>query len=225
MDMYSRTEILIGSEKLEKLKNSQIAVFGVGGVGGFAAEALCRAGIGEIILIDFDKIDVTNVNRQIIALNSTVGMDKVEVLKDRMCDINPHVKIRCIKKFIDENSRSEVPLENCHYVVDAIDFVRGKLSIIQRCEKEGIPVISSMGMGNKLNPLEIKIDIIKKSKVCPLARTMRKELRKRGIENTKIVFSTEEAKVKHTPPGSISFVPSVAGLIIASQVVQDIIGE
>ena len=146
MDMYSRTEILIGSEKLEKLKNSQIAVFGVGGVGGFAAEALCRAGIGEIILIDFDKIDVTNVNRQIIALNSTVGMDKVEVLKDRMCDINPHVKIRCIKKFIDENSISEVPLENCHYVVDAIDFVRGKLSIIQRCEKEGIPVISSMGM-------------------------------------------------------------------------------
>ena len=215
MDMYSRTEILIGSEKLEKLKNSQIAVFGVGGVGGFAAEALCRAGIGEIILIDFDKIDVTNVNRQIIALNSTVGMDKVEVLKDRMCDINPHVKIRCIKKFIDENSISEVPLENCHYVVDAIE----------RCEKEGIPIISSMGMGNKLNPLEIKIDIIKKSKVCPLARTMRKELRKRGIENTKIVFSTEEAKVKHTPPGSISFVPSVAGLIIASQVVQDIIGE
>lgn len=234
--IFQRTELLIGKENLEKLNKSHVLIFGVGGVGGYVVEALVRAGIGEITVVDFDTIDITNINRQIIATSDNIGKSKVEILKKRAISINPKIKINEYKEmFKDENSELFFNnKKNYSYVVDAIDLVTHKIKIIT-CSKEfKVPIISSMGTGNKLNPLDFKVADISKTSVCPLARVMRKELKKRGITHVKVVYSEEnprkpekkleETREKTATVGSISFVPSVAGLIIASEVIKDICG-
>lgn len=227
--MFSRTEMLIGAEALEKLKKARVAVFGVGGVGGYVVEALVRAGVGEIDLIDNDRISESNINRQIIALRSTVGRLKTEVMAERIRDINPKVKVGVYNLFF----LPETPFDfRCYdYVVDAIDTVSGKISIIERATAEKIPVISSMGTGNKLGTSVFEVADITKTSVCPLARVMRRELKKRGVEHVKVVYSKEEPKKKETcenngekaVPASISFVPPMAGLTIAGEVIKDLI--
>lgn len=221
--MYSRTEKILGKEAINKLLNSKVAVFGVGGVGGFVCEGLVRAGIGEILAVDFDVVDESNKNRQIIALESTIGKKKVEVIKNRLMDINP--KLRMVTKdiFIDNENINQLDISNFNYVVDAIDYIDGKVAIIKKCKEVSIPVISSMGMGNKLDPQKIEVADINKTSVCPLAKKMRKLLKSQDIKDVKTVFSREEPIAKLSPPGSVSFVPSVAGLIIAREVVLDLI--
>ena len=227
--MFSRTEMLIGAEALEKLKKARVAVFGVGGVGGYVVEALVRAGVGKIDLIDNDRISESNINRQIIALRSTVGRLKTEVMAERIRDINPKVKVGVYNLFF----LPETPFDfRCYdYVVDAIDTVSGKISIIERATAEKIPVISSMGTGNKLGTSVFEVADITKTSVCPLARVMRRELKKRGVEHVKVVYSKEEPKKQETcenngekaVPASISFVPPMAGLTIAGEVIKDLI--
>lgn len=223
--------MLIGKEKLATLKNSRVAVFGAGGVGGFTIEALARAGVGAIDIIDNDTVSLSNLNRQIIALHSTVGMLKTEVAKKRIQDINPDCKVTLFSTFVLPENIDEFDFSVYDYIVDAIDTVSGKLAIIEKAYKENIPVISSMGTGNKLDPTRFEISDINKTSVCPLARVMRYELKKRGVRKLKVLYSKEEP-IKSTaeksengkvPPGSISFVPSVAGLIIASEVIKDLI--
>lgn len=224
-DMFSRTISLLGEENAEKLKNSCVAVFGLGGVGSYAVEALARAGIGSLLLIDGDVISKSNINRQLYALHSTVGADKTELAKNRCLDINPNIKINAVKIFVTEENITELPLEKCSYVLDAIDDVRAKKSLILRCRKLNIPIICSMGTGNKINPSRLKITDIYSTSVCPLARVMRHDLKQLGVEKLKVLYSDEQPKVSCRPPASISFVPSVAGLMIAGEVIRDIIGE
>ncbi|WP_410209005.1 ThiF family adenylyltransferase [Fusobacterium sp.] len=230
--IFQRTELLIGHDNLEKLKKSHVLVFGIGGVGGFAVEALVRAGIGEITIVDFDTVDETNINRQIIALQTTVGKLKTEVMKERALLINPDVIIHdCPVRFSKESCESIFKDKEYSYIVDAIDLVTNKLDIITIAKEKKIPVISAMGTGNKLNPVMLEVNDISKTSVCPLARVMRKEIKKRRLGKLKVVYSKEEprkplningTREKSTNVGSISFVPSVAGLIIASEVVKDL---
>ncbi len=229
----TRTSFLVGDDGIEKLNNSNIIVFGVGGVGSFTVEALARAGVGNITIVDFDDVDITNINRQIPALHSTVGRYKVDVMEERILDINPNINIKKIRSLYNKDTSDEILTERYDYVVDAIDMVSSKIHLIETCEKKGLKIISSMGMGNKLNPTKIVVTDIHKTSTCPLAKVMRKELRDRGIKKLKVVYSTEqpiELKKKvmngrKVTPGSVSFVPSVGGLIIASVIVNELLGR
>ena len=229
----TRTSLIIGDEGLEKLKNSSVIVFGVGGVGSFAAEAIARAGVGNLTIVDFDDVDITNINRQLPALHSTVGRYKVDVMKERILDINPNINIKAIREVYNKDTSDSILSEKYDYVVDAIDMVTSKIHLIETCKNKGMDIISSMGMGNKLDPTKIEVTDIHKTTICPLARVMRKELKDRRIKKLKVVYSTEQPvdlkkKVlngKKVTPGSISFVPSVGGLIIASVVVNDLINK
>ncbi|PBG22791.1 tRNA cyclic N6-threonylcarbamoyladenosine(37) synthase TcdA [Clostridioides difficile] len=229
----TRTSFLVGDDGIKKLNNSNIIVFGVGGVGSFTVEALARAGVGNITIVDFDDVDITNINRQIPALHSTVGRYKVDVMEERILDINPNINIKKIRSLYNKDTSDEILTERYDYVVDAIDMVSSKIHIIETCEKKGLKIISSMGMGNKLDPTKIVVTDIHKTSTCPLAKVMRKELRDRGIKKLKVVYSTEqpiELKKKvmngrKVTPGSVSFVPSVGGLIIASVIVNELLGQ
>lgn len=228
----SRTELLLTDKGMEKLKNSTVALFGVGGVGGYVAEALVRCGIGKIILTDNDCVSVSNINRQIIALHSTVGEPKVEVMKKRLLDINPELKVELHQSFYLPDNHDEYKFDEYDYVIDCIDTVSAKIDIVLEAQKAGTPIISSMGTGNKLNPALLEISDIYKTSVCPLARVMRYELKKRGVKKLKVIYSTEkpikvsaplEDNARRCIPGSVSFVPASAGLLIASEVVRDLI--
>lgn len=229
MGQFSRTELLIGKENLEKLKNSKVAIFGIGGVGSFVLEALTRAGIGNFILVDKDNVDLSNLNRQIIATRKTVGKPKVEVAKERILEINPNAEVEIYKEFFMPETEGILD-GTISYVVDAIDTVTAKIELVKRAQELNIPIISSMGTGNKLDPTKFEVSDIYKTSVCPLAKVMRKELKARKIKKLKVVYSKElpikvarnEDVIKQIP-GSISFVPSVAGLIIAGEVIKDII--
>lgn len=224
-NQFSRTELLIGKEGIEKLKAAKVAIFGIGGVGSFVLEALARAGIGSFILVDNDEIDITNLNRQIIATTKTIGELKVEASKERILEINPNAKVEIYKEFFMPESSKNILDDSVTYIVDSIDTVTAKIELVLRAKELKIPIISSMGTGNKLDPSKFEVADIYKTSVCPLAKVMRKELRKRGIEALKVVYSKEEPIVLEESkiPGSISFVPSVCGLIIAGEVIKDII--
>ena len=230
---FSRTEILLGESAMKKLKNARVAVFGVGGVGGYVVEALARSGVGTLDLIDNDRVSESNINRQIIALHSTVGRAKVDVAAERVKDINPNICVYAHQVFYLPETAEQFDFTQYDYVVDAIDTVSGKLALIERAKEANIPVISSMGAGNKLNPIAFEVADIQKTSVCPLARVMRRELKKRGIEHLKVVYSKEEplpSPLKDEEsgkpiPGSIAFVPSVVGLILASEVIKDLIKD
>ena len=224
-NQFTRTEMMLGKDAVCRLNSTRVAVFGVGGVGGYAVEALARAGIGEIHLFDSDRVSVTNINRQIIALHSTVGMLKTEVMKERIADINPDAVVVCHSIFYGEDTADEIDLSKYDYVVDAIDTVRSKVLLITRAKAAGVPIISSMGAGNKLDPTRFEVADIYKTSVCPLARVIRTELKKRGIDSLKTVYSKEPPYLSgERIPASISFVPSVVGLIIAGEVIKDIAG-
>ncbi|MDO4460267.1 MAG: tRNA threonylcarbamoyladenosine dehydratase [Clostridia bacterium] len=250
LTQFSRTQLLLGEESMNSLKNARVAVFGVGGVGGYVCEALVRSGVGAFDLIDDDKVCLTNLNRQIIATRKTVGKYKAEVMRDRMLEINPDVDVRIHKCFFLPENADEFPFSEYDYVVDAVDTVTAKIELVMKCQKEGIPIISSMGAGNKLEASAFKVADIYKTRMCPLARVMRAELKKRGVKKLKVVYSEEKptrpiedmsiscrthcicppgAKHKCTErrdiPGSVAFVPSVAGLIIAGEVVKDLTGK
>jgi len=245
---FSRFELLVGHEALEKLKNSKVAVFGIGGVGSYAVEGLARSGVGKLVLIDDDCICLTNINRQIIATTKTVGRPKVEVMRERVLEINPKAEVTVHQLFYMPATAEEVFIEDFDYIIDAVDTVTAKIDLIMKAREKGIPIISSMGTGNKLDPTRLKITDISKTSVDPLARVMRKELRDRGITSLKVLFSDEEpaktietmqtsckegcicpigttrkCTIRHHIPGSVSFVPSVAGLIIAGEVVKELI--
>lgn len=223
-DQYSRTEMIIGAEAVEKIRTASVMVFGIGGVGSYAVEGLARAGVGRLVLVDNDVVDITNINRQLPALHSTVGRPKASVMAERVKDINPDCEVEAVECFFMPDTEDSFDFTGFDYVVDAIDTVTGKLTLIEKAYKEGVPVISSMGTGNKLDPTQFKIVPVEKTKVCPLAKVMRKELKNRGIKGVKVLYSEEEP-IKHDgerTPGSISFVPSVAGLIIAGEVIRDI---
>lgn len=236
-NIFSRTQLLLGKEAMDRLANAKVAVFGVGGVGGFVVEALARSGVGEIDLIDNDKVCVSNINRQIIATFNTINKYKVDVAAERIVSINPKAKVNTYKVFFTSETSSEFDFSKYDYVVDAIDTVSGKIELIIKATESGTPIISSMGAGNKLDPTAFEISDIYKTSVCPLARVMRTELKKRGIKNLKVVYSKEKPikpanAHNHTSdistnrkqtPGSMAFVPSVAGLIIAGEVIKDII--
>jgi len=234
---FDRTKLLIGEDDFVTLKESNIAVFGIGGVGSFTAEALIRAGIGRLTIIDHDIIDITNINRQIHALNSTIGQAKVEVMQNRLNDINPLAQIKAIKKFCTPDNINELLLGQYDYVVDAIDNITGKLAIIEYAINNKIPVISSMGAANKLDNQNFQVVDISETRVCPLAKVIRKELRTRGIQNgVKVVYSPdpvikpdkiilENTLGKREMPGSISYVPPVAGLIMAGEVIRDLLNN
>lgn len=221
---FERTEQLLGSENMEKLAQSKVAVFGIGGVGGYVVEALARCGIGALDLVDNDVIVPSNLNRQIIATVRTLGEAKAEAARDRVKIINPDCRVSIHKIFYLPETADSFDFREYDYVVDAIDTVTGKLMLAEQARAAGTPLISSMGTGNKLDPTALKVADIYETKVCPLARVMRRELRKRGIGSLKVVYSEEEPLCRESPPGSVSFVPSVAGLIIAGEVVKDLIG-
>ncbi len=241
-NQFSRTELLIGKEAVKKLNQSKVAIFGIGGVGSFVVEALVRAGVQNFILVDNDKVCLTNLNRQIIATRKTLGKYKVEVAKERILEINPNANVEIYPEFFMPDSK-EILDNTVDYVVDSVDTVTAKIELVLRANKLNIPIISSMGTGNKLDATKFEVSDIYKTSVCPLAKVMRKELRSRGIEKLKVVYSkeepikleemkvnckndeirTKETKRKKEVPGSISFVPSVAGLIIAGEVIKDII--
>ena len=228
---HSRTALLIGEDGVEKLKKARVAVFGVGGVGGYVAEALARSGVGALELIDKDTVSESNINRQIIALHSTVGRKKTEVMAERAKDINPAIQVCVHDIFYLPETAEKFDFSAYDYVVDAIDTVSGKIALIEQAKRANTPVISSMGAGNKLNPTAFEVADISKTSVCPLARVMRRELKARGIEHVKVVYSKEEPLLSKcvdeetgkAVPGSIAFVPSVVGLIIASEVIKDLI--
>lgn len=241
MEQFIRTEMLLGAETLEKLQNAHMAVFGVGGVGGYVVEALARSGVGQFDLIDNDTVALSNINRQIIATHSSVGKYKVDVMKERILDINPAAKVNVHKCFFLPENSKEFDFGKYTYIVDAIDTVTAKLELIVRANEAGVPIISSMGTGNKLNPTMLEVSDIYSTQVCPLARVMRTELKKRGIKKLKVVYSKEQpikclkkekdkiisentGRIKDVP-GSVAFVPSVAGFIIAGEVIKDIKGE
>lgn len=229
MKQFSRNENLIGKENTEKLKNSRVAVFGIGGVGGFTVEALVRSGVGTIDIIDSDKVDVTNLNRQIFATRSTVGEYKVEVAKKRILDINPDININMYPLFFDVKTIDELDFKNYDYIVDCIDTVSSKLLLIEQAEKYDVPIISCMGTGYKLEPTKLIIDDIFNTSVCPLARVMRYELRKRNIKKLKVVYSKEKPiksindDNENKVSASMIFVPATAGIILANEVIKDII--
>ena len=247
LTQFSRTELLLGKEAMEKLKNAKVAVFGIGGVGGYVCEALVRSGVGAFDLIDDDKVCLTNLNRQIIATRKTVGKYKTDVMKDRILEINPDARVEVHKCFFLPENADEFPFEEYDYIVDAVDTVTAKIALVMKADELKIPIISSMGAGNKLDGSQFKVADIYKTKVCPLAKVMRRELKKRGIKKLKVVYSEEQpirpiedmsiscrtncicppgAKHKCTErrniPGSTAFVPSVAGLIIAGEVIKDL---
>ena len=250
LNRFSRTELLIGKEGIEKLKDSKVAVFGIGGVGSFVVEGLVRTGVENFVLIDDDKVCLTNLNRQIIATRKTIGKYKVDAMKERILDINPNANVETHQEFYMPNSESNIINNELSYVVDCVDTVTAKLEIITQCKKLNIPVISAMGTGNKLDPSRFEITDIYNTNICPLAKVMRKELRKRNIDSLKVIYSEEEpikpdetlecscktncicppgtkrkCAERNQVPGSISFVPSVAGLMIAGEVVKDIINQ
>ena len=221
-----RTRMLLGEEALSRLGNSRVAVFGLGGVGGYVMEALTRAGVGALTMIDGDTVDETNLNRQLIATRSTIGQSKAEVARSRVLSINPDCRAEALNLFYDAQTQDNVDLSQFDYVADCIDTVSSKLLIIENCLRLHTPVISSMGTGNKLDPSLLQIADISKTSDCPLARVMRRELRKRGIEHVKTLFFTEEpVKTGERTPGSVSFVPSSAGLMIAGAIVRDLIAK
>ena len=235
MDPYSRTAFLLGEEGMQKLKNAKVAVFGLGGVGGYVVEALARCGVGHLELIDHDTISITNINRQIFATRSTVGMDKAEAAKQRVLDIDPDIHVVARKEFFCPDTKENFDFSSYDYVVDAIDTVTGKLALVVSCQEAKTPIISSMGTGNKLDPSKFQIADITKTSICPLARIMRKECAKRGIKHLKVLFSTEDPitplntseeempEGRRSLPGSVSFVPSIAGLMIAGEVIKDLV--
>ena len=234
IEKFSRTELLLGKSAMEKLAGARVAVFGLGGVGGYVVEALVRSGIGSIDLIDNDVIDITNLNRQIIATSKNIGKPKVEAAKERVLDINPEVKVKTFQLFYSPETADMFDFSKYDYIVDAIDTVTAKLSLIEEAKKASTPIICSMGTGNKLNPAMLEISDISKTSVCPLARVIRTELKKRKIKDVKVVYSKEipikpsasveiPAPGKHRIPGSNAFVPPSAGLIIAGEVIKDLI--
>ena len=224
-EQFSRTELLIGKDGVEKLKKSEVAIFGLGGVGSYVVEALARSGVGNFILVDNDIISETNINRQIIATYKTIGKPKIQIEKERILEINPNAKVEIFKEFFMPESPDFFD-ENVSYIVDAIDTITAKIELVVRAKKMNKPIISCMGTGNKLDPTKFEVTDIYKTSVCPLAKVMRKELKNRKIDNLKVLYSKEEPiKLNNKQvPGSISFVPSVAGLIIAGEVIKDIIG-
>ena len=231
---FARTELLLGEAAVEKLQHSRVAVFGVGGVGGYVAEALARAGIGALDLIDNDTVSLSNINRQIIALHSTIGLPKVEAAAQRLHDINPELKIVCHKCFYLPETKEQFDFTQYDYVADAIDTVAGKIALAEQANAVGTPIISAMGAGNKLDATAFKVADISKTAVCPLAKVMRKELRQRGINHLKVVYSeeppltprpSEENSGKRQTPGSVSFVPSVVGLIMAGEIIKDLVRD
>ncbi len=227
---FQRTEYLIGKDSVRKLNNLKVAIFGLGGVGSYVLEALVRAGVGKFVLVDKDVVDITNINRQIIATHKTIGKPKVEVAKERAIDINPNAIVETYQEFFMPDSNSNIITKDLDYVIDAVDTITAKLAIIEICKKQNIPVISCMGTGNKLDPTMFEVADIYKTSVCPLAKVIRKELRARNIDNLKVVYSKEEPistgiinEDGKQVPASISFVPSTAGLILAKEVVKDLI--
>lgn len=230
VNQFSRTEILIGKKGIEKLNKAKVVVFGIGGVGSYVVEALARVGVGHLILVDFDKVDITNLNRQIEATHSTIGKLKIEVMKERILDINPNAKVEIYKPDEIEDGEENIIDNTMTYVVDAIDTMTSKLKIIEKAKKEKVPIISATGTGNKLDPTMFEVEDIYKTSVCPVCKILRKELKNRGIKDLKVVYSKElpvkpqiERETTEKTIGSISFVPSVAGLIIAGEVIKDII--
>ena len=234
-EKFSRTEMLIGNEAMKKLKDAKVAVFGIGGVGSFVCEGLARSSLGNFILIDYDKIDETNINRQLIANVKTIGEYKVDLMKERILEINPDANVEVYKEFYLADSKIDIITQDLDYVVDCVDTIMAKIAIVCNCDACNVPVISSMGTGNKLNPLMFEVADIYDTSVCPLARIMKKDLRKRNIEKLKVVYSKENPintndcninqNTKYKVKGSVSFVPSVAGLIIAGEVIKDITGN
>ncbi len=249
MDQFARTQLLLGREGIEKLKNSRVAVFGIGGVGGYVCEGLVRSGVGAFDLIDDDRVCLTNLNRQIIATRSTVGHFKTDVMRDRMLDINPDVDITIHRTFVLRDNSGQFPFDEYDYVVDAVDTVTAKIELVMKCQEHHVPIISCMGAGNKLDGTLFRVADIYETRMCPLAKVMRRELKKRGVKKLKVVYSEEkptrpledmsascrtncicppDAAHKCTErrdiPGSVSFVPSIAGLIIAGEVVKDLTG-
>lgn len=235
-NQFSRTELLIGKEGIEKLNNSKVAVFGVGGVGSFVVEGLVRAGVGNFVLVDKDVVSISNINRQIIATHKTIGMPKVQVERERILEINPNAKVEIVQEFFMPDSQ-DIFDNSVDYIVDCIDTITAKIELVVRAKEKNIPIISSMGTGNKLDPTKFEIEDIYKTSVCPLAKVMRKLLKQKGIEKLKVLYSKEEPKkveayehictdgvcMKKAVPASISFVPSVAGLIIAGEVIKDLL--
>ncbi|MDY3909703.1 MAG: tRNA threonylcarbamoyladenosine dehydratase [Eubacterium sp.] len=230
MNPFARTERLLGEDAMKKLRAARVAVFGVGGVGGYVVEALARSGVGAIDLIDHDTVSITNLNRQIIALQSTLGKYKVDVMKDRILDINPECKVDIHRCFFLPETEGEFDFREYSYVVDAVDTVTAKIQLVMQAKECGVPVISSMGAGNKLDPTRFEVADIYETSVCPLAKVMRRELKKRGVKELKVVYSKEqpvrqkmqEPTAERVVPGSTAFVPSVAGLVLASEVVRDL---
>ena len=230
MEQFSRTEMLIGKENLDILKSKTVLIFGIGGVGSYVAESLARCGISTLILVDNDVVSLSNINRQIIALHSTVGKSKVDVMKERILDINPDAKVICYQEFVTPENTAKFINKNIDYIVDAIDTVKSKIAIIEKSKELDIPLISSMGTGNKLDPLKFKITDISKTSMCPLAKVIRKELKEKGIKKVKVLYSEEiptkasnDASEGKIVPASIAFVPSVAGLAISGEVVRELI--
>lgn len=233
LNEFSRTELLLGADSIKKLCSCHVAVFGIGGVGGYVAEALARSGVGKLDLIDNDDVSLTNINRQIIALHSTIGRPKVEVMKERISDINPAAEVQAFKCFYLPETRSQFDFSRYDYVVDAVDTVTAKIQLIIQAKESKTPIICSMGAGNKLDPSRFEVADISQTSVCPLARVMRQECKKRGITDVKVVYSKEkpvehctegaELKGNSPAPGSCAFVPSVAGLIIAGEVIKDLL--
>ena len=234
LNEFCRTELLVGEEGINKLHNSKVIVFGIGGVGSFVVEALTRAGVGNVVLVDNDTICISNLNRQIHATQATVGMIKVEAMKERVISINPKCNVEAKQVFITADNISEIIPSDVDYVVDAIDTVTSKLALAEYCYKNNINIISSMGTGNKMDPTQFRVSDVFKTKVCPLAKVMRHELRKRGVKKLKVVYSEEMPmtpdngravpSAKRQTPGSISFVPPVAGMIIGGEVIKDLTG-
>ena len=233
---FSRTQMLLGPEAMEKLQQSRVAVFGIGGVGGYVVEALARAGVGALDLVDHDRIALSNLNRQIIATRETLGRYKVDVAEARIHSINPDCKVTVHRIFFLPETREQFVFSDYDYIVDAIDTVAGKLALVETAKAAGTPVICAMGAGNKLDPSAFRVADIYETSVCPLARVMRSECRKRGIDRLKVVYSTEpplqpleqpeaSASARRSTPGSVSFVPSVAGLILAGEVIRDLVGH
>ena len=234
MEEFVRTEMLLGKENAERLRNKRVIVFGVGGVGGYVCEALCRSGIGQIDVVDDVDVSTSNINRQIIALHSTLGRKKVDAMCERMRDINPYVRATPYPVFYSYDNENAFDFSQYDYIVDAIDTVSGKIALAVKAQEAGVPIISSMGAGNKLDPTAFKVADIYKTSVCPLARVMRYELKKRNVKTLKVVYSEEKPREveipehlkgeKKIPPASCAFIPSVVGLIIASEVIKDLAG-
>lgn len=224
MEQFSRTSRILGQESIVSLKDKKVAIFGLGGVGSYVVEALCRMGIGKLVLIDHDTVDISNINRQIYALHSTIGKNKVDIARDRCLDINPHVQITTYQAFYLPEQDLEYMFEDCDYVIDAIDTIKAKIALVEACNTRNIPIICSMGTGNKIDPSRFEIVNINQTSVCPLAKVMRRELKQRGINKCMVLYSKEEPiKVDGSTPGSVPFVPSVAGLMIAGYVIRQLL--